>query len=99
MKIVIINNKKEIVRPHKNQVTEVLLMLLTMDFITVNQVREDSGIIGLSQRIAELRLKHDLHIPCKEIEHTTKHGNCGDYGSWSVPNKKKGLELYNKLTQ
>lgn len=81
----------------KNQTAEVLYMLLKEDFITFKYSFEMSGMINLSARISNLRLDHELEIPCVQIKTTNKFGRPIRCGSWSLTNKEIGLEVYNKI--
>lgn len=81
----------------KNQTAEVLYMLLKEDFITFKFSFEMSGMINLSARISNLRLDHELDIPCLQIKTRNKFGRPIRYGSWKLEDKEKGLEVYNKI--
>lgn len=77
-----------------NQMSEVLYELITRDNITRMEFFQSTGILNVTARIANLRIKHDLDIVCKDINIRNKHGRVVTYGQWSLPDKEKGKEVY-----
>ena len=80
-----------------NQMSEVLYELITRDNITRMEFFQSTGILNVTARIANLRIKHDLDIVCKDINIRNKHGMVVTYGQWSLPDKEKGQEVYLKI--
>ena len=89
---------KELISP-KNQTAEVLYELLTKDKITFKSVYLETGIINLGARLSDLRLDHELIIPCRWIDTINKHNRSIRYGSWKLMNKELGLTVYNKINK
>ena len=83
----------------KNQKAEVLFYLIKEDFITYSSIYYATGIINLNARISNLRLDHNLIIPCTSIKSINKHGRDIQYGSWKLINKELGIEIYKKLNK
>ena len=83
----------------KNQMAEVLYELLTKDKITFKSVYLETGIINLGARLSDLRLDHELIIPCIWIDTINKHNRSIRYGSWKLMNKELGLTVYNKINK
>lgn len=77
-----------------NQMSEVLYELITRDNITRMEFFQSTGILNVTARIANLRIKYDLDIVCKDINIRNKHGRIVTYGQWSLPDKEKGKEVY-----
>ena len=80
-----------------NQMSEVLYELITRDNITRMEFFQSTGILNVTARIANLRIKHDLDIVCKDINIRNKHGMVVTYGQWSLPDTEKGQEVYLKI--
>lgn len=72
----------------KNQLAEVLFLMLSQKSITVKSAMNDIGIINLSARIADLRLKHNLVIECRKINTKNKFGRNISYGQFFLTTKK-----------
>ena len=81
-----------------SQLTEVLYFLLLRNSITFSQIHFDTKMINLSARISDLR-KKGLYIPCMQIHFTNKFKRKISYGSWTLQDKAKGLEIYNKINK
>lgn len=80
----------------KNQTAEVLYLLLTQKSITVKSAMNDIGILNLSARISDLRLKHNLIIECRKINTKNKFGRSITYGTWTLSTKKTiASKVYN----
>jgi hypothetical protein len=78
----------------KNQVTEVLYMLLngkktTSDF-------KEIGILNSNARIANLR-EMGVNIICDDIKHTNKFGRNNTYGLFSILNKRDARKIYTQI--
>lgn len=78
----------------KNQVTEVLYMLLngkktTSDF-------KEIGILNSNARIANLRAM-GVNIICDDIKHTNKFGRSNTYGLFSILNKRDSRKIYTQI--
>jgi hypothetical protein len=78
----------------KNQVTEVLYMLLngkktTSDF-------KEIGILNSNARIANLR-EMGVNIICDDIKHTNKFGRSNTYGLFSILNKREARKIYTEI--
>ena len=72
----------------KNQTAEVLYLLLTQKSITVKSAMNDIGVLNLSARISNLRLKHNLLIECRKTITTNKFGRSITYGRFFLVTKK-----------
>ncbi len=79
-----------------NQVSEILYLLLEYDTITFGDSYLMTGITNLNARISDIR-RLGLDVPCKMIKFINKFGRKKEYGTWSLPNKKLGIEVYKKL--
>jgi hypothetical protein len=82
----------------KNQTAEVLYLLLTNKSISVKSAMNDIGIINLSARISDLRIKNNLIIECIKVNTKNKFGRPILYGTWSLKtNKKNANKVYNTI--
>jgi hypothetical protein len=82
----------------KNQTAEVLYLLLTQKSITVKSAMNDIGILNLSARISNLRLKHNLVIECRKTITTNKFGRSITYGNFFLVTKKSiSTKVYNQV--
>jgi hypothetical protein len=79
-----------------NQTAEVLYELLQFP-ITRRSIMSDCGILNVTARIADLRLRHNLSIICTKIQTKNKHNRAITYGCWSLENKKVAKEVYDKI--
>ncbi len=80
-----------------NQVQEVLHSLLTNDSITVKQMMNDTGILNLSARLSDLKLKHNVSVEIKEVKTENKHGREIYYGKWMLKDRLKAREVYDSM--
>jgi hypothetical protein len=85
----------------KNQTAEVLYELLHCASLTRLDFMQRLGILNVTARIANLRIKHNIPIDCRKIEVRNKHGRLIKYGCWSIPAKyveesKNKFALINK---
>lgn len=85
-------------QPPKNQSAEVLYELLSCnDKVSFRQMFLSTGIIGMSQRVSDLR-KNGLQIACVEAIGVNKHGRSCRWGTWSIKGEEKlALEIYCKI--
>ena len=85
----------------KNQVAEVLYELLTKKKINRRDVMNETGILNLSARIGDLRIKHNLTVKLEQVKTKNKHGRRVVYGNWLIPDdeKEKALEVYNNINR
>lgn len=83
----------------KNQKAEVLFLLIERELVTYYSIFKDTGIINLSARISDLRLDHNLPIPCTFVKAVNKFGRNMRYGSWKLLNKELGIEIYKKINK
>lgn len=82
----------------KNQLAEVLYLLLNNKSITVKSAMNDIGIINLSARISDLKLKHNLTIDCIKVNTKNKFGRPIYYGTWTIKSTKKvANKVYNTI--
>jgi len=81
----------------RNQTAEVLFELLKNESINRRSILLECGILNVTARIADLRLRHNLQITCYKIHTKNKHNRLITYGSWSLENKKQGKETYLKI--
>jgi hypothetical protein len=87
-------------RNPKNQLAEVLYLLLTQKSITVKSAMNDIGILNLSARISDLRIKHNLIIECRKINTKNKFGRDINYGKFLLITKKSiANKVYNKINK
>jgi hypothetical protein len=82
-----------------NQTCEVLYELLTNAFITRMQIFDQTGILNVTARIANLRNDHGLKILCNQAKAVNKHGRKITYGMWYVEDKQIARELYEKINK
>jgi hypothetical protein len=82
-----------------NQTAEVLYELVKYGEITRRSIMSDCGILNLTARIADLRLRHGLSIICTKIQTKNKHNRAITYGCWSLENKKVAKEVYEKINK
>ncbi|NJL75298.1 MAG: hypothetical protein HC892_09970 [Saprospiraceae bacterium] len=68
----------------KTQTAEVLYELLTNKSITRASIMTDTGILNLTARIADLRLRAHISIDCAYVNVLNKHGRKVRYGKWSI---------------
>jgi hypothetical protein len=84
----------------KNQLAEVLYLLLTQKSITVKSAMNDIGILNLSARISDLRIKHNLIIECRKINTKNKFGRDISYGNFFLVTKKSiANKVYNNINK
>lgn len=83
----------------KNQNAEVLYLLIKRIWITRLTVITDLGILNVTARIANLRIKYGIDVKCKKISTINKHGREIKYGAWFVENKENLIEQYNKINK
>lgn len=83
----------------KTQKAEMLYELLTKENITFKSIYLETGIINLGARLSDLRLDHDLILPCVWVETYNKHNRLIRYGSWKLVNKELGLQVYKKINK
>lgn len=83
----------------RNQIAEVLFELITKETITRKSILQSCGILNVTSRIADLRIRHNVDVKCQEIETTNKHGRNITYGKWYLSEKEKEniLEKYNRV--
>ena len=83
-----------------NQSAEILYELISCNGrISFRQIFLSTGIIGVSQRISDLR-RNGLQIICVEMNGTNKHGRTCSWGTWSIKGEEeKALEVYNKINK
>lgn len=79
------------------QMNEVLYMLLKRNSINVKQMMFDTGILNLTARISDLRIKHNLNIECETINTTNKFGRSIKYGKCVLTDKETGLKIYKNI--
>jgi hypothetical protein len=78
----------------KTQLAEVLYELIKNKTINRRSILLDCGILNVTARIADLRLRHNLSIICTKIQTKNKHNRAITYGCWSLENKKLAKEVY-----
>jgi len=83
----------------KNQVAEVLYELITEQSITRMSIMKGTGILNLTARIADLRIRHGLNVICDKVNTKNKHGRPISYGSWRLLNKKIAISKYDKINK
>ena len=83
-----------------NQTAEILYELLSnSNRQSFKQLYSATGILGVSQRISDLRSK-GLDVLCVEIKGTNKHGRKCAWGTWSVQGEtEKALEVYKAINE
>ncbi len=60
----------------------------------------DIGILNLSARISDLRLKHNLIIECRKINTKNKFGRDISYGNFFLITKKSiSNKVYNNINK
>lgn len=91
--------KKLIMKSPKNQTAEVLFELINNSFITRKSILIDTGILNLTARIADLRIRHNLGVMCQKVEALNKHNRKVQYGKWYVQDKNYAIEVYSKINQ
>lgn len=87
---------KKINKP-KSQLQEVLYYLIKRMFVDRRQMMLSVGILNLPELIRRLRHNHGLEIELTPIKTTNKFGRETSYGKYSIKDKIKARNLYNKL--
>jgi hypothetical protein len=82
-----------------NQTAEVLYELLTNKCITRMSVMYTTGILNLTARIADLRIRYGINIICDKVILKNKHGRPISYGKWRLFDKKSAALLYDKINR
>jgi len=84
----------------KNQSAEILFELIcNSGRQSFKQLYAATGILGVSQRISDLR-KKGLQVVCVEIKGTNKHGRSCAWGTWSVQGEtEKAIEVYSVINK
>ena len=84
----------------KNQTAEVLYTLLNYDFITRTSIMQMAGILNVTARIADLRIRYGVNVTCENIHTKNKFSRPISFGSWSIKGeleRKKAHEVYKKI--
>ena len=81
----------------KNQTAEVLYELIQAGFITRRSIMNDLGILNLTARIADLRIRYDIEIKCTRVKAVNKHGRAVIYGLWSIDDIKDIEDTYKSV--
>ena len=93
--------KKQLLDSPKNQKAEVLFELLQNDSISRMSIMNETGILNLTARISDLRIRHNLDIRCRKVLVKNKHGRPVSYGKWSLPEIQisDGLLIYQEINK
>jgi hypothetical protein len=84
----------------RTHLAEVLKLLIKSKHpLSHNEINKITRIVGISQRISNLRLNHELDIKCDRIPFINKHGKRKRMGTFSLEDKAKGIEVYNKINK
>jgi hypothetical protein len=83
-------------QPPKNQTAEVLYELINNKHINRRDILIETGILNITARLSDIR-KHGIVVECKMIEALNKHNRKVQFGQWSVSDKNKAIEIYNKI--
>jgi hypothetical protein len=62
-------------------------------------IMKSTGILNLTARIADLRIRHGIDIICDKINTKNKHGRPISYGSWRLNDKKIATSKYKKINK
>jgi hypothetical protein len=81
----------------KNQTAEVLFELINNSYITRSTILINTGILNLTARISDLRLRHNVDVICQKVNTINKHKRKINYGKWYVNDKNNCIEIYNKI--
>lgn len=81
----------------KNQTAEVLFQLLKNPFITRASMFLSTGILNLTARIADLRIRHGINIICEKVSVKNKRGDCVTYGKWKLGDIMDAKAKYSKV--
>jgi len=68
----------------KNQTAEVLFELIEKQKVSRLMFLKNTGILNVTARIADLRIRHGIPIKCEKVKTTNKHGRVITYGVWSL---------------
>ena len=88
--------RKRIKKP-VNQITEVMYMLLTRKSINVRQMMFDTGILNLTARISDIRIKYGVDIVCEKQIVKNKFGRKISFGKWTLNNREKLIIIYDEI--
>jgi len=85
----------------KNQTAEVLHELIMHHDITRGSAITNLGILNITARIANLRIKHDIPVICTKVMTINKFGRGISYGKWSLLERDKeyAVEVYNRINK
>lgn len=81
----------------KKQISEVLYELITRPSINRKYMFNETGILNVTARIANLRNIWGLDIVCTKIDAINKHGRKIQYGEWSLSHKDEAIIIYNQI--
>lgn len=84
----------------KNQTSEVLYELINNGPISRADIFKTTGILNLTARIADLRIRHGLNIVCEKVNTKNKFSRPISYGIWSIKHQTelaKAREVYNQI--
>lgn len=81
----------------KNQNAEVLFELIHNSTIDRKYILKTTGILNLTARISNLRNDYDIEVLCTRKKVLNKHGRKISYGLWSLKDKAKAIEIYEKV--
>lgn len=81
----------------KNQTAEVLFQLLNKPFITRSNMFLSTGILNLTARIADLRIRHGINIVCEKETVKNKRGDSVTYGKWKLADTVDAQAKYSKI--
>lgn len=82
-----------------NQTAEVLYELIKKSAITRMSIMTQTGILNLTARIADLRIRYGINVICDKVLTKNKHGRPISYGKWRLFDKKSAALLYDKINR
>jgi len=71
-----------------NQTAEVLYELINNSPISRAEALRSTGILNLTARIANLRIRHGIDITCENVKTKNKFSRSVKYGIWSIKGKE-----------
>lgn len=85
-----------------NQTAEVLFEILNNVSVSRKDILISTGVLNPTARIADLRIRHGLNIPCERVSVRNKFSRKISYGMWSIKGQEdieKAKGVYNEINK
>ena len=85
-----------------NQTAEVLYELINNSPISRADVFKTTGILNVTARIADLRIRYGVNVVCDKVNTKNKFSRPISYGIWSIRSAvdlEKAREVYSQINK